>query len=247
METVPGVAAALLLGLVGSTHCLGMCGGISAALAVGIDARASRARRLAILVAYNLGRISSYALLGALLGLLSSLLLGWYKDAMFALRIAAGVLLILMGLYLAGWSQLLTHLERGGSTLMRPLQRASARLFSGRGIASAIAGGIVWGWLPCGLVYSTLIWAGTSGDWRDGALLMFAFGLGTIPAVLAVGVAGATVGAWLKKSPVRIASGLMVILFGLWTLAQPLLHSGHAGHGAGGATPAGSSEPHRHH
>ena len=188
------------------------------ALTLAIPAE-QRGRRLRLLLAYNLGRILSYACAGLLLGLA-----GWAvarTPLAGALRVVAGLLLIAMGLYLAGWWSGLTRVRRSvaasGAT-WNPSPGACCRSPVCHGPCCS---GAIWGWLPCGLVYSTLLWATSQGSALDSALLMLAFGLGTWPVLLATGMAAERVTALLRRRGVRIVGGLMVILFGLWTLPGP--------------------------
>ena len=138
--------------------------------------------------------------------------------------IVAGVLLVLMGCYLAGWLNALALLERAGHGMWRHVQGVAARLMPVDRLHKALLAGMAWGWLPCGLVYSTLTWAGTSGSAARGALLMLAFGLGTLPAVVASGALANELRALLQRRGLRVIAGLLVIAFGVWTLAIALPH-----------------------
>lgn len=220
-ELVAPLLSALILGLLGGGHCLGMCGGLMGALTLAIPPD-QRARRLRLLLAYNLGRILSYAAAGLLIGLA-----GWAvasSPAAMLLRVLAGLLLIAMGLYLAGWWSGLTRIEAVGRHLWRHLQPVASRLMPVSSLPRALLLGAVWGWLPCGLVYSTLLWASSQGSPGESALLMLAFGLGTWPVLLATGMAAERLTALLRRRGVRIAGGLLVILFGIWTLPGPHQH-----------------------
>lgn len=220
-ELVAPLLSALILGLLGGGHCLGMCGGLMGALTLAIPPE-QRARRLRLLLAYNLGRILSYAAAGLLIGLA-----GWAvasSPAAMLLRVLAGLLLIAMGLYLAGWWSGLTRIEAVGCHLWRHLQPVASRLMPVSSLPRALLLGAVWGWLPCGLVYSTLLWASSQGSPGESALLMLAFGLGTWPVLLATGMAAERLTALLRRRGVRIAGGLLVILFGIWTLPGPHQH-----------------------
>ncbi|WP_416769885.1 sulfite exporter TauE/SafE family protein [Pseudomonas sp. RHF3.3-3] len=220
-ELVPLLVSAVILGLLGGGHCLGMCGGLMGALTLAIP-REQRARRLRLLLAYNLGRVLSYGAAGLLTGLA-----GWAvasSPAAAALRAVAGLLLISMGLYLAGWWSGLTRIEALGRGLWRHIQPVANRLLPVSSLPRALLLGTLWGWLPCGLVYSTLLWAASRGNALDSALLMLAFGLGTWPVLLATGLAAERVTALLRKRGVRLGGGLLVMLFGLWTLPGPHQH-----------------------
>lgn len=230
MNHAPDIAAALLLGLLGSTHCVGMCGGISAALAFALPRTSAALRRHLLLGLYSCGRVTSYAAMGAMTGALSGLLSAEHSAALAWIRIAAGALLVLMGLYLAGWSQALALLERAGHGVWRHVQVRAARLLPIDSAPKALLAGAAWGWLPCGLVYSTLAWTASSASAPRGALLMLAFGVGTMPAVIASGVLAAQLRALLQRRGLRIVAGLLVIAFGIWTMAVVLLAGGHAEH-----------------
>ncbi len=221
LELAPLLVSALILGLLGGGHCLGMCGGLMGALTLAIPAE-QRARRFRLLLAYNLGRILSYSTAGVLLGLA-----GWAvasSPAAMVLRVIAALLLIAMGLYLAGWWSGLTRIEGLGRHLWRHLQPIASRLMPVSSLPRALLLGAIWGWLPCGLVYSTLLWAASQGSALDSGLLMLAFGLGTWPVLLATGLAAERLTALLRQRGIRIAGGLLVILFGLWTLPGPHQH-----------------------
>ncbi|MBK5012826.1 sulfite exporter TauE/SafE family protein [Pseudomonas sp. S60] len=220
-DLLPLLGSALVLGLLGGGHCLGMCGGLMGALTLAIPPE-QRSRRLRLLLAYNLGRVCSYACAGLLLGLA-----GWAVasgPAAVVLRTAAALLLIAMGLYLAGWWSGLTRVEALGRGLWRHIQPLATRLLPVSSVPRAMLLGALWGWLPCGLVYSTLLWAASQGNAGYSAALMLAFGLGTWPVLLATGLAAERVNALLRRRSVRVAGGLLVMLFGIWTLPGPHQH-----------------------
>lgn len=219
MEAV-GLLGAFVVGLLGGVHCLGMCGGIVGALSFGT----SGAARWPVMLAYNAGRISSYTLAGALAGGL-----GYYfsalvpvQNAQVGLQVVAAVFLVLMGLYLAGWWNLLLRFERIGAVLWRRIEPLGRGLLPARSVGQAYLLGMLWGWLPCGLVYTALVWTLSSGGAIEGAALMLAFGLGTLPNLLLMGAAAAQLGRWVRTPGVRQAAGLLVIGFGLVMLWQAL-------------------------
>lgn len=221
IDLLPLLLSALILGLLGAGHCLGMCGGLMGALTMAIPAQQAK-RRLQILLAYNLGRILSYSCAGLLIGL-AGLAVSNSPIAM-GMRIAAALLLIAMGLYLAGWWSGLTRIESLGRSLWKHLQPLASRLLPVSSPQRALLLGAIWGWLPCGLVYSTLLWAASQGNAVNSALLMLAFGLGTCPVLLATGLAAQRISNLLRQRRVRIAGGILVIAFGLWTLPGPHQH-----------------------
>jgi hypothetical protein len=221
LELAPLLVSAMILGLLGGGHCIGMCGGLMGALTLAIPPE-QRARRFRLLIAYNLGRILSYTTAGLLIGLA-----GWAvasSPAAMVLRVIAALLLISMGLYLAGWWSGLTRIEALGRGLWRYIQPVAGKLLPVSSLPRALLLGALWGWLPCGLVYSTLLWAASQGSASESALLMLAFGLGTCPVLLATGLAAERITALLRKRGIRVAGGVLVILFGIWTLPGPHQH-----------------------
>ena len=218
--------SAFVVGLLGGVHCIGMCGGIVAALTFGLprERQGRIAHTMPYHLAYNLGRMASYVLAGALMGGIG-VLLAQVLPVYYAQRVllgVAGLFMIALGLYLAGWWMGLNRVERMGGRLWAHIEPLGRRLLPVRTPLRAFGVGIVWGWLPCGLVYSMLVNAVSSGGAVQGAALMLAFALGTLPNLLVMGaLAGAA--ARLSGSPgVRQAAGTLVILFGLYTLWQAI-------------------------
>ena len=222
---IEAVISALLLGVLGAGHCLGMCGGFAAALAYAIPAE-KLARRFALLLAYNVGRISSYALLGALAALGQNAI---YDSGYPLARTIAGLLLIATGLYQAELWTGITVLERGGQKIWRYIQPLSQRLLPVYTVPKALLLGAFWGWLPCGLVYSVLVLAATQPGVTEGALTMAAFGAGTLPAVFAGGLAASWVRKWLARRWFKMGLAGCFILFGIWTIAVAWYHHSHHG------------------
>jgi sulfite exporter TauE/SafE len=222
-----GFMAALVAGLLGSTHCLGMCGGIATLVGSGTGQP-----KFGRTLAFNTGRLGSYALAGALVGGL-----GWYVGAPVdsaawgnLLRAAMGVLMIAIGLQVAtGWGGL-RRLERVGVPLWRHLSPLTRRLDPRHSGLQALAFGALWGWIPCGLVYSALLAALVSGGAAAGAGVMLAFGIGTLPAMLVLGLLGQRLRQILAGHTLQRAAGGLVITLGIWTVAGPWLVPGHAGH-----------------
>lgn len=208
--------SAFVVGLLGGVHCAGMCGGIVGALSLGIQP----GRQLPVLLAYNIGRISSYTLAGALMGALGFFFSGLLpvQTAQRVLLTFAGVFLILMGFYLAGWSAALSRVERAGGVIWRRIEPLGRGLLPVRTVRQALALGMLWGWLPCGLVYSALVWTVSSGGALQGASLMLAFGLGTLPNLLLMGVAANQLNRWTRRPLVRQLAGALVAGFGVWLL-----------------------------
>ena len=210
--------ALFVVGLLGGTHCIGMCGGIVGALSIGGTARP------VLHLAYNAGRIISYGLAGALAGGLggASLVLGGQLPLRLAMFVLANLMLVALGLYLMGVSRALAFSERFGQKLWRHVQPLSRPYLPARHVAQAFPLGLLWGWLPCGLVYSALITALTSGSALHGAGLMLAFGAGTLPNLLLAGLLAVRMRAYAGKPAVRLSAGLMVLAYGLWGLWSAL-------------------------
>jgi len=226
------MTAAFLVGLLGGTHCIGMCGGIVGALSSGLslDVQLSRRRLVAAQLAYNTGRISSYTLAGTLLGLFGQQLsaTGMLQGTPVG-RIVAGVIMILFGIYLAGWWHSLLYLERAGARLWKYIEPLGRRFVPVHSAGQAYLLGLVWGWLPCGMVYAVLALALASGSATGGAAIMLSFGLGTLPVMLTMGLAFNTLKRWVQDPRIKMVAGILVILMGfMMLLANPAGHGHHA-------------------
>lgn len=228
-----------LVGLAGSVHCAGMCGGIVGALSMGprqaapapasvvlrqpafpvpVRTVTSGAAPLLNVGAYNAGRIASYMVAGALAGGLAggAVALSDLPSLQAALYWMANAMLVALGLYLMDAWRGLARLEQAGQALWRHVAPLLRRV-QGQGSASGarlFALGALWGWLPCGMVYSVLVTAMLSGSALDGASVMLAFGLGTLPMLAALGLAGQGLRRLLQRRPVRIACGVAILAFG---------------------------------
>lgn len=212
------LAAVFVVGLLGGAHCLGMCGGIVAALTVRMPGE--RPRR-SLTLAYNAGRIATYAGAGALAGGAGSLVLlaDGVLPVQVALYVLAQLMLLALGLYLLGVPRWVSMFERAGARLWRRVHPHARALFPVRTPARALAVGALWGFVPCGLVYSVLATAMLLGSAAGGALAMAAFGLGTLPALLAAGAVLPALERWRRSPWLRRAAGGTVIAFGLAGLA----------------------------
>ena len=216
-----GFLAVFLIGLLGGVHCAGMCGGIVSALTLQIPGKGdTTGPAWAIHLAYNLGRIGSYAIAGALMGALGSLglLLNKALPVQMVLYVAANLMMVALGLYLTGLTRALAFTERAGQWLWRRVQPATKRFLPVRGVAQAFPLGMLWGWLPCGLVYSVLTMAILSGSAARGAAIMLAFGLGTLPNLMLAGLLLVRFRDVIQGRALRLGSGLIVLGFGLWGL-----------------------------
>lgn len=211
------LTAALLAGLLGGGHCVGMCGGIVGAVTMTLPGNRPR---LPFVLAYNAGRIASYSLAGIIAGAVgaSSFFLDHVLPVEKVLYALASVMLVLLGLYLAGIWRVLTRLEALGGRLWQHLQPYSKRLLPVRTLSQSLLLGMLWGWLPCGLVYSVLVAAVASGSPAQGGLLMLAFGLGTLPTLLAMGMTAVRLKRLLQQLWFRRLSGLVIAGYGLLAL-----------------------------
>ena len=227
------LAAALVAGLAASGHCIGMCGGIAGALAMR-SSQGPTGTRLALALAYNLSRITSYAIAGAIAGLLGRTLLKAVDVAPLsvAFRVVAGLIMLAAAARLLfGW-RLLEPLEAAGSGLWRRIAPWAGRQGRSGGLGGAIGLGLAWGWLPCGMTYSMLLLAATTASVPLGAAVMLAFGLGTLPSMVTATVAFERVAKLLSsRATLRHVAGILLLAFGLWTAGNALSHARHAAHG----------------
>ncbi|EEX31129.1 MULTISPECIES: sulfite exporter TauE/SafE family protein [Vibrio] len=210
----PDWLGALLIGVIGAGHCMGMCGGIASMLTMG----QTNSSKL-VPVFYNLGRLISYAIIGAIVGgAISSIAeVSTMNNALTWLRLAAAVFMILLAFYIGRWWQGLLYVEKIGQKLWKFISPAGKSLLPLKSPLHALPFGFIWGWLPCGLVYSTLTWSAVSGSALNGALIMLAFGAGTLPAMLLMGF-GATYLHKLQQSSIfRNFGALLILSYGIYT------------------------------
>lgn len=223
MEIDTSFIAAFLVGLLGGVHCVGMCGGIVGALCLGLKqesdsaiARNEARAALPYLLAYNAGRISSYTLAGILMGSI-----GWLGSHLLdiyalqkILEIIAAIFMLALGLYIAGWWKILANIERlGGKVIWKRLEPLGRRFMPVTSYRHGFLLGLIWGWLPCGLVYSVIIWTISTQSPLEGGLLMLSFGLGTLPNLLLMGVFASTLNQFIQQRWVRQVAGIMIMAF----------------------------------
>jgi sulfite exporter TauE/SafE len=224
MQAELGYLSAFVVGLLGGAHCAGMCGGIVGALAFGLPEkiRNNLTSTLTYQVGYNFGRITSYVVAGGIMGGLGMLLAEVIPiyPVQQGLLLMAAVFMILLGLYLGGWWMGLARIEVLGGALWSKIEPFARRLLPVNTPSQAWVLGLVWGWIPCGLVYSMLVWTVSAGSIAKGAGLMLAFGLGTLPNLFAMGMVAGSLARWSKDVRVRRVAGLLVIGFGLYALWQ---------------------------
>jgi sulfite exporter TauE/SafE len=227
------LVAALVAGLAASGHCIGMCGGIAGALAMRAP-QAAAGTKVGLALACNLSRIASYALAGAIAGLLGRTLLKAVDVAplSIAFRVVAGLIMLAAAARLLfGW-RLLDPLEAAGSGIWRRIAPWAGRRGRGGGLSGAIGLGLAWGWLPCGMTYSMLLLAATTASVSLGAAVMLAFGLGTLPSMVTATLAFERIARSLaSRATLRNVAGALLLAFGLWTAGNALWHGArHAGH-----------------
>ena len=222
--------AALLAGVAASGHCFAMCGGMAGAL--GLRAQHQNRDNPSVLLStllYHGGRIGGYAIAGTLCGVFGSTLNALLDLARLgaALRIGSGVLMLLIAArIIIRWNGL-AWLERQGARFWARIQPLATQQLSGTRKLNALAVGFLWGWLPCGLVYSMLLFATTSANALQGAGIMIAFGIGTLPSMLTSSLFASQLQAMLKHSVARLLSGIALACFGIWMILGVLRHSGH--------------------
>jgi len=211
---------AFVVGLLGGVHCLGMCGGVVGGLTFSLDARiqTSPTRTFLFQLLYNLGRITSYAIIGAVFGLFGASLgtVAAFLPVQQGLQLLAGGFMIALGLYLGGWWFGVAKVERLGQKIWQQLAPFAKKMSVVKHYHQAWLYGLVWGWLPCGLIYSMLIMAMTSASAIGGASLMIAFGLGTLPNLLLMGVFAFYFTRISRMTWVKRFAGTTVIAMGVW-------------------------------
>jgi sulfite exporter TauE/SafE len=250
--TALDLMVAFNLGLASQVHCVGMCGGIVAALNVATAPRALLTP-LRYALAYNGGRVLSYALAGALLGALGGGALGLFdrEGAYRVLRYAAGAILILNGMAMAGWLPRGALFEALGLRMWRHLQKLGRGLMPINTMPRALAFGMVWGWMPCALVYSTLMLALASASPLRAAAIMAAFGVGTLPALLATFWLGNRAAALFRGRMLRLGAALLLIAAGIITpfidSLVPGLHGAHQHQPASAPGAPTDHSQHQHH
>lgn len=225
--------SAFIIGLVGSGHCIGMCGGITTMLTSAISDNKypnnqqipvngqehpqHNSSKFVLVFCYNLGRIASYSLIGAIVGFTGSIAAKNIGLPLAGLRIFSAVFMILLGLYLGQWLLWLNRVESLGKRLWQYISPLASHVIPVNSPAKALGLGAIWGWLPCGLVYSTLTWALASSSIANGAGVMFFFGLGTLPALLTLSIGFDSMKSILVNPTLRKVMALTLISFGIYS------------------------------
>ena len=221
--------SAFFVGLFSTLHCLGMCGGIIGALTFSLpeEIRNNRWRLIPYVSAYNTGRITSYCFAGALAGALGDTLITYTPQyGHLVLQLFATLFMIGIGLYLAGWFPAFARIEQLGKPVWKKLEPLSQKLIPVKSPLHAFFFGMVWGWLPCGLVYTALIWSTTASSVQSGALFMLAFGAGTLPTVMTAGILTGWFVRLSRSAYIRPIVGISVIILALITGYLALAHGG---------------------
>ncbi|MGY3569748.1 sulfite exporter TauE/SafE family protein [Vibrio paucivorans] len=212
--------AAFGIGLIGAGHCVGMCGGIASMLSLG-HAKPNKWTPLF----YNIGRLTSYMIAGLVVGSAVSTLaqVSQLSHSLAWLRLFSALFMIALALYIGRWWFGLLHVEKLGKSLWKYLSPIGGKFLPLRSPAHAIPFGFIWGWLPCGLVYSTLTWAAVSGSAFGGAMVMLSFGLGTLPAMLFVGYGAEKIKSLQQSKWFRNIGALCILLYGVYTAFDSLI------------------------
>ena len=226
MENPLTYTSAFLLGLFSTIHCVGMCGGIIGALSLSLpaDIRNNKARMLMFITTYNSGRILSYSFAGLVAGALGTGVLAsaGFDQGHTVLRAIGVAMMVAIGLYLAGWLPQLAIVEKIGVPVWKKLEPVGRKLLPVASLPKALAYGVIWGWLPCGLVYFVLLWALTAGTAVEGALTMLAFGIGTMPTLLTTGFMTSWLTRFARSSRARQVVGLLIIAMAVGSLYLPM-------------------------
>lgn len=216
----PDYLGALLIGLLGSGHCLGMCGGISGLLSLN-----QTHHSLKLLIFYNLGRLLSYAIIGGIIGGLTFSLTALVdmQSTLIGLRFFAALLMIALGLYIGRWWFGLLQFEKIGQKIWPKIAPLGKSLLPLKKQWHALPFGLVWGWLPCGLVYSMLTWSAVTGTFTQGALIMFSFGLGTLPIMLSSGLSANKLIRLQQSIYFRQFAAVLIISYGIYTAYSAIM------------------------
>lgn len=210
---------AFVMGLFSSIHCIGMCGSIIGTLTLSLkpEIRNNKITLLPYVLNYNLGRITSYTLAGFIIGSAGALLsipLG-LDQGHRVLQLLSASIMIGAGLYIAGWFPRFAYIEKVGSRLWKRLEPYGRGLIPVNTRIQAYLFGMIWGWLPCGLVYAALALAATSGDILRSGMTMLAFGLGTLPSVMGVGIMTDILTKLSRMERAKQAIGLLLVMVAL--------------------------------
>lgn len=207
--------AAFVIGLFSSLHCIGMCGSIIGTLTYSLSQELRNNKRIlfSIILSYNLGRVASYAIAGAVVGLLS---LPFSQGIAYRfLQLASATIMAGAGLYIGGWFPRFAYIEKMGSRFWKLIEPFGRKMIPVKTRGQAMLFGMIWGWLPCGLIYTALALAATTGNIMHSSMTMLAFGLGTLPAVVGVGIMTSLLARLSKAQLFKQIVGVLFIIFAL--------------------------------
>lgn len=207
--------AAFVIGLFSSLHCIGMCGSIIGTLTYSLSQELRNNKRIlfSIILSYNLGRVASYAIAGALVGLLS---IPFSQGMAYRfLQLASAAIMAGAGLYIGGWFPRFAYIEKMGSRFWKLIEPFGRKMIPVKTRGQAMLFGMIWGWLPCGLIYTALALAATTGNIMHSSMTMLAFGLGTLPAVVGVGIMTTLLAKLSKAQLFKQIVGVLFIIFAL--------------------------------
>lgn len=221
--------AAFSMGLFGSPHCLGMCGGIVTAFGLSMQ-HVSESKKNGLILTYHVGRLISYSLLGLIASLVGVAI---FQSIMSnsAPRIVLGAVLVLIGLAMLGLP-LFNHLEKVGMRFWQSLAPLRKKVFPIDSFGKALFAGLLWGFLPCGLVYGALMMAIAGNNIATGAALMFVFGLGTMPMLIATQKTVGMLQSSIKNFRLRQINGVIMMLSGLAVIFIPMMMHHNHNHGS---------------
>ncbi|GGZ74904.1 hypothetical protein GCM10007161_02190 [Ignatzschineria indica] len=230
------LAAVFLVGLNGSLHCVGMCGPIVGILGMNTDAN-THSKRIGTAICYNLGRISTYVILG-FVAMLLSVAMQDLKPLQIVIRYFSGMIMLFVALQLIGFPQYLAFIEKPLNKLSRPISQLTRKFFPIKTLKGAYVAGLAWGLLPCGMVYMAFAMSLGVENVLAAPLVMLFFGLGTLPMMLTLSVSGNFFGSFFSSPKARKISGLLVLAMTIFYMGSMLMSDlgiggGHDHHGHG--------------
>lgn len=216
------VFIAFFIGLFSSLHCVSMCGSIIGTLSFSLkpEIRANRSKMISFIFSYNFGRIFSYMLAGLIIGLIESVLTFPFGEehSHRTLQIISALIITGAGFYIAGWFPQFAYIEKTGSRFWKTIEPYGRKLIPVSNLLQAFLFGMVWGWIPCGLVYTALALAATSGDIIISTFTMLAFGLGTLPAVAGTGIVSSFITRLSRLQATKRIIGVLLVLVAILTV-----------------------------
>lgn len=230
------LTAVFLVGLNGSLHCVGMCGPIVGILGMNTEADTHR-KRIGTAIFYNLGRISTYVILG-FVAMLLSIAMQDLKPLQIVIRYFSGVIMLFVALQLIGFPQYLAFIEKPLNKLSRPISQLTRKFFPIKSLKGAYVAGLAWGLLPCGMVYMAFAMSLGVENVLAAPLVMLFFGLGTLPMMLTLSVSGNFFGSFFSSPKARKISGVLVLAMTIFYMGSMLMSDlgiggGHDHHGHG--------------